>query len=133
MRAKGAGKVTPDAAARAAVRVGLVTSAIGAALTAAPNRAGPLVGLADPFAARLVGLADLALVPGLLRGRPRWPWLAARAGLNVTIIGYAVGTARRNRRAQVAAAALVAATVSDLSALSALWGSEREHSPSAVC
>ena len=91
------------------------------------------MGIADPFAARLVGLADLALVPGLLRGRPRWPWLAARAGLNVAIIGYAVGTARRNRRAQVAAAALVAATFSDLSALAALWGSERDRSPSAGC
>jgi hypothetical protein len=125
--------VTPDAAIRAAVRVGLVTTIAGAALTAAPNRAGPLVGLADPFAARLVGLADLALVPGLLRGRPRWPWLAARAALNMTIIGYALQSARGNRRAQAAAAALVAATFSDLSALSALWGSERDHSPSSVC
>jgi hypothetical protein len=127
------GEVTPDAATRAAVRVGVLTVAIGAALTAAPNRAGPVVGLADPRAARLVGLADLALVPGLLRGRPRWPWLAARIGLNVTIIGYAVGTARGNRRSRICAAALMAATVSDLSPLVALWGSERPHSPSAVC
>jgi len=125
--------VTSDQAARAAVRVGVVTSAIGAVLTAAPKRAGPLVGLADPLAARLVGLADLALVPGLLRGRPRWPWLAARVGLNVMIIGYAIGTDRRNHRAQVSAAALVAATVSDLIALSALWVAETERSPSADC
>jgi hypothetical protein len=117
--------VTPDAAARAAVRVGVVTTGIGVVLLAAPNRAGPLMGVDDPRAARLVGLADLALVPGLLRGRPRWPWLAARVGLNVTIIGYAVGTARRNRRAQVASAALAVATISDLGALTALWRSER--------
>ena len=125
--------MTPDAATRASVRVGLVTTVVGAALTAAPKRAGSLVGIADPFAARLVGLADLALVPGLLRGRPRWPWLAARAALNAAIIGYAGATARRNRRAQVAAAALVAATFSDLSALAALWESEKNRAPSAGC
>ena len=60
--------MTPDQAARAAVRVGVVTSAIGAVLTAAPKRAGPLVGLADPLAARLVGLADLAF--------GTWLWVA---------------------------------------------------------
>jgi hypothetical protein len=125
--------VTPDAARRAAVRVGVVTSAIGAALTVAPNRAGPLMGIEDPLAARLVGLADLALVPGLLRGRPRWPWLTARVGLNVAIIGYAIGTARRNRRARISAAALVAATLSDLSALRVLWMSEGEHPSPPVC
>jgi hypothetical protein len=107
------------------VRVGVVTTAIGGVLLAAPNRAGPLMGLDDPRAARLVGLADLALVPGLLRGRPRWPWLAARVGLNLTIIGYAIRTARRNRRAQVASAVLAVATLSDLGALAALWRSER--------
>ena len=110
-----------------------MTSAIGAALTVAPNRAGPLMGIEDPLAARLVGLADLALVPGLLRGRPRWPWLAARVGLNVAIIGYAIGTARRNRRARISAAALVAATLSDLSALRVLWMSEGEHPSPPVC
>jgi hypothetical protein len=115
--------MTPDNAERAAVRVGVLTIAIGGVLTAAPARVGPLMGLTDPRAARFVGLADLALVPGLLRGRPRWPWLAARAGLNLTIVGYAVVTARRNRRAQVAAVALVAATVSDLGAMSALRSS----------
>ena len=118
-------RVTPDNAERAAVRVGVLTTAIGGVLTAAPARVGPLMGLTDPGAARLVGLADLALVPGLLRGRPRWPWLAARAALNLTIVGYAVVTAGHNRRAQVAAVALVAATVSDLGAMSALRSSGR--------
>jgi hypothetical protein len=117
--------MTPDNAERAAVRVGVLTTAIGGVLTAAPARVGPLMGLIDPRAARLVGLADLALVPGLLRARPRWPWLAARAGLNLTIVGYAAVTARHSRRAQVAAVALVVATVSDLGAMSALRSSGR--------
>jgi len=117
--------MTPENAERAAVRVGVLTTAIGGVLAAVPARVGPTVGLTDPRAARLVGLADLALVPGLLRGRPRWPWLAARAGLNLAIVGYAVGTARRNRGAQVAVAALVAATVSDLAAMSVLRSSGR--------
>jgi hypothetical protein len=28
---------------------------------------------------------DLALVPGLMRGRPRWPWMLARAAANLPI------------------------------------------------
>jgi hypothetical protein len=112
--------MTPDEAERAAVRVGVITTVIGGALTAAPACVGPLVGLNRPQVALAVGLADLALVPGLLRGRPRWPWLAARAGLNVAIIGYAAGASGRNRRALVAATALMAATVADLVAMSAL-------------
>ena len=112
--------MTPDDAERAAVRVAVITTVIGGALTTAPARVGPLVGLTSPRAALVVGLADLGLVPGLLRGRPRWPWLAARAGLNLAIIGYAAVTARRNRRAFVAVAVLAAATVSDLVAMSAL-------------
>ncbi len=112
--------MTPDNAERAAIRVGVITSVIGGALTLAPGRVGPLVGVDSPQAALVVGLADLALVPGLLRGRPRWPWLAARAGLNVAILSYAALTARRNRRALVAVAALASATVSDLVAMSTL-------------
>jgi hypothetical protein len=112
--------MTPDEAQRAAVRVGVITTVIGGALTAAPARVGPVVGLTSPPAALVVGLADLALVPGLLRGQPRWPWLAVRAGLNVAIIGYAVVTNGRNRRAVAAATALAAATVADLVAMSTL-------------
>jgi hypothetical protein len=112
--------MTPEEAERAAVRVGVITTVIGGALTAAPARVGSVVGLTSPQAALVVGLADLALVPGLLRGRPRWPWLAARAGLNVAIIGYAAVTNRRNRRAMVAATGLACAAVADLVAMSAL-------------
>jgi hypothetical protein len=112
--------MTPDDAERAAVRVGVITTVIGGALTAAPARVGPLVGLTSSQASLVVGVADLALVPGLLRGKPRWPWLAARAGLNVAIICYAAVTARHNRRAAVAVAALASATVADLVAMSTL-------------
>jgi hypothetical protein len=112
--------MTPDEAERAAVRVGVITTVIGGALTLAPVRVGSAVGLTSPQVALVVGLADLALVPGLLRGQPRWPWLAARAGLNVAIIGYAAVTNGRNRRAIVAAVALVSATAADLVAMSTL-------------
>jgi hypothetical protein len=117
--------VTPDDAERAAIRVGVITTVMGGLLAAAPARVGPLTGVADPRAARVIGLVDLALVPGLIRGRPRWPWLAARAGLNLVIVGYAVTAAHRNRHALVASAALVAATVSDVRAMSALRSSRR--------
>jgi hypothetical protein len=112
--------MTPDQAERAAVRVGLITTVIGGALAAAPARVGPLMGLTSRRAALVVGLADLALVPGLLRGRRRWTWLAARAALNVAIIGYAGVTARRHRRAIVAVTVLASATVADLVAMSTL-------------
>ena len=112
--------MTPDDAERAAVRVGVVTTVMGGALATAPARVGALVGLTSPQAALVVGVADLVLVPGLLRGQPRWPWLAARAGLNLAIIGYAAATTRRNRRVFVAMAALATATVSDLAAMSTL-------------
>ena len=48
---------------------------------------------------RLVGLADLALVPGLLRGEPRWPWMFGRAALNLGQAAYFHGspTARPRR------------------------------------
>jgi hypothetical protein len=117
--------MTPDDAERAAVRVGVITTVIGGALATAPARVGPLMGLTNPQAALVVGLADLALVPGLLRGQPRWRWLAARAGLNLAIIGYAAVTSRRNRRAFVAVAALGVATVSDLVAMSTLRNAGR--------
>ena len=44
-------------------------------------------------AVRAIGLSDLVLVPGLLRGRPRWPWLIGRAAMNVAVAGYLHGTA----------------------------------------
>jgi hypothetical protein len=71
---------------RAADAVGAVTLAIGAALTVAPERAAVFLGLGPhPVLARVVGAADLAIGSALLRDRPRWPWMAARAGLTLVL------------------------------------------------
>lgn len=77
-----------DQAMRAAAGAGAATLVIGGALAIAPGRVGPIGGFVKPAGARAIGIADLALVPGLLVGRPRWPWMAARAALNVAIVAY---------------------------------------------
>lgn len=66
--------------------VGVVTTGVGIALLAAPRPLAIAAGVGDrPTFARVVGVMDLALVPGLLRGSPRWPWMLARAAANVPI------------------------------------------------
>lgn len=78
-------------AERGAVTAGGVTSVAGVLLTAAPQRSARLIGLGDhPALVRAVGISDLLVAPGLLRGRPRWPWLTARAALNVCLVAGAV-------------------------------------------
>jgi hypothetical protein len=78
------------------VFVGLVTLAAGSALLAAPGRASGLLGLdGQDTALRAIGVSDLILVPGLLRGTPRWPWMAARAALNMGLAAYLHGVAPR--------------------------------------
>lgn len=112
--------MTPLAAQRAAVTVGAATLLIGGALLTAPGRLGPLVGLSSPASTRVVGALDLALVPGLLAGRPRWPWLAARAALNVATAAYTLYQARdsvtHTTRSRAFALTLLAATVADSTA-----------------
>ena len=47
---------------------------------------------------RLIGASDLVLVPGLLAGEPRWPFMVGRAALNLGVAAYfrtASPTARR--------------------------------------
>ncbi|MER7078297.1 hypothetical protein SAMN02982929_05767 [Saccharopolyspora kobensis] len=66
--------------------VGPVTLGMGVGLAAAPEKVGGALGLDRRFA-RSVGIIDLALAPGLLLGRPKWPWMAARAGLNLVLVG----------------------------------------------
>ncbi|MEV0703333.1 hypothetical protein AB0I53_36210 [Saccharopolyspora sp. NPDC050389] len=69
--------------------VGIVTLAMGAGLTAATRPVSKALGLGDDVVfARTVGIVDLALTPGLLRGRPRWPWMAGRTALNLVIANH---------------------------------------------
>ena len=71
----------PEAAHRSATVAGVVTAPVGVALLARPRLAA-VAGVA-PGTARAIGSADLAVAVGLLAGRPRWPWSAARAAANV--------------------------------------------------
>ena len=74
---------------RTPVFVGCVTTLAGTALVAVPGRVCDTLGLdGQTRAIRAIGFSDLVLVPGLLRGRPRWPWMLARAVLNVAQAGY---------------------------------------------
>lgn len=101
---------------RAATGVGLTTLVIGAALVVAPNGAARLLRLGEhPGGMRAVGLADLALVPGLVCGKPRWPWMAGRGALNLLIAAYIRWLAQRegSTTARIAALILVGLTLAD--------------------
>jgi hypothetical protein len=74
---------------RAPQVVGTITFAVGAALTARPQLAtGPLGLEGQERAIRAIGLSDLVVAAGLLRSRPAWPWMTARAALNLVLIAY---------------------------------------------
>jgi len=95
----------------AAARGSLV---LGVALLLAPGLMAKVLGLApDRRMLRAIGLVDLALALGLFLGRPRWPWLTARA-LSNPLIAVAVATRARSLRARLLAAGLVGVTVVDL-------------------
>ena len=82
-----------------------------------------MIGLTNPHHVRVLGALDLCLVPGLLVGRPPWPWLAARAVYNLMIVAYCLrlpGGSARLGRARVFAAFLVYATISDSRAITAM-------------
>lgn len=70
--------------------VGVVTLGAGVALVAAPRAVAERMHLGDrPNLARLIGVMDLVLVPGLLRARSRWRWMLARAAFNLPVAaGY---------------------------------------------
>jgi hypothetical protein len=97
--------------------VGVITLAAGTVLAAAPQLATRPLGLEDQETPmRLVGLADLALVPGLLRGEPRWPWMFARAALNLGQAAYLLGVADQSSSPQTVRAigsGLAALTLAD--------------------
>ena len=115
--------MTPAQAHQAAATVGWATTLMGGALLLAPRRAAFLLQLPDPRGARVVGLLDLALVPGLVAGCPRWPWMAGRALLNLGIAGYVLRTAppgAATTKARIGALALGALTVADTTVALAL-------------
>ncbi len=97
--------------------VGCVTLVAGAALIAAPGRAAGALGLDGQDAAmRAIGASDLVLVPGLLRGSPRWPWMVARAALNLGQAAYMHGMAPQSSSPELmrgGAGVLVGLTVVD--------------------
>lgn len=109
-----------------ATTAGVVTAVAGSALLCAPDRLGPLIGLTERRDAQLVGALDLALSPGLMFGKPQWPWLAARAASNVATAAFALRRARTDtsvRNARVFSALLAVATVADVHALRTSRGS----------
>lgn len=122
-----------ESARRSAAVVGLATLPIGAAILLKPEWVGRSLKLGDhPAALRVIGAADLALVPGLLAGRRRLPWMVARAGLNVAIAAYCTHLARSEGTIgpKVAASALVFATAADTRTILALRRDEsRPSSP----
>ena len=103
--------MTPEAARRTAATVGLATSVIGGTLVWAPDTVVRALRLSHPQPIPLIGLADLVLVPGLIAGRPRWPWMAARAGLNVVIAAYLIDETRRSSEPRLGSAALLMAAI----------------------
>ncbi|HEX2416345.1 MAG TPA: hypothetical protein VHJ37_14130 [Thermoleophilaceae bacterium] len=102
---------------RMPVFVGWVTLGAGATLTAAPGRVAGALGLEGQEAAvRAIGLSDLVLVPGLLRGSPRWPWMVGRAALNLGQAAYLLGVAPQSSAPEMlkgAAGVLAGLTVLD--------------------
>ncbi len=74
---------------RAPQVVGTITLVVGAALTVRPQLATAPLGLeGQETAIRAIGLSDLVVAGGLLRSRPAWPWMTARAALNLGLIAY---------------------------------------------
>lgn len=118
------------AAQRVTIRVGLVTTAIGVALLAAPSRASQLLGAGEHASSlRIIGLLDLALVPGLLSGRQQRRWMTARAGLNLAIAAYCLRLNREHRAVgpKVAALVMMVATIDDVRTIAALPSHPRRH------
>jgi hypothetical protein len=119
----------PAPIVRVATTAGVVTAIAGPALLGAPERVGPAIGLTAKRDAQLVGALDLALAPGLLFGRPRWPWLMARAISNLATAGFVLRRAADDasrRNARRFSGVMVLATLTDLRALRAVTRSDRQ-------
>lgn len=80
------------------------------------------MGLTEPSTTRVFGMADLALVPGLL-GRSPGPWLAARVVLNLAIIRHLLNLAPNAQNAhlpRMVSAAIAVASAGDLRVIAAV-------------
>ncbi|AOS62105.1 hypothetical protein [Actinoalloteichus hymeniacidonis] len=98
-----------------ATGVGIVTLTLGTALTLAPSRVSAALRMGGSSrVARTIGLADLAIGTGLLRGRNRACWMTARAALNLVIATrYRAAAAEGMPGARAGAALMAALTVVD--------------------
>ena len=104
--------------------VGAITLVAGGALLAAPQVYTQRAGMPDQaLGVRAVGLADLLLVPGLLRGRPRWPWMVGRSAVSLMQATYLHGVTARSSSPGVvraSAATLLGLAATDLATALAL-------------
>lgn len=84
------------------------------ALVAAPGFAARQLGLkGQETPLRLMGAADLVLAPGLVLGKPRWPWMVGRAAMNLAMAAYFLGVGGKSRDARVTGYVLLGLTVVD--------------------
>jgi hypothetical protein len=123
---------TPDGAAvlraeRGATAVGAISTALGVVLLLAPEATARLLGIRPERGLTAIGVADVAIGVGLLAGRPRWPWLVARAAANPPSAWWFARAGRRDggRGALLAAAAVGAVTVGDVATARTLRAADR--------
>jgi len=112
-------------AKQAATVAGVVTIVAGAALTVAPARCGKPIGMEDhPGVMRAIGISDLIVAPGLLAARPRWPWLLARAAMNVGLVAGALKYRNElgDRNSRIGVVTFAVLTVVDGAAAAVLRG-----------
>jgi len=97
-------------------------------LTLFPERCSAPIGMQDhPEVLRAIGISDLVTAPGLLVGRPRWPWMVARAALNVGLVSAAVAFREQlgDRNALIGAVAFAGLTAVDGAAAKTLRAAGR--------
>ena len=110
--------------------VGALTTAIGVSLLSAPVRTGKLLGVQvdrEYRTLQILGAVDLTVAIGLLFGKPRWPWMAARAVCNPPTAVYLGLLARRSKSRTLYAVAgvILVATVADAGAVQTLRAAGR--------